>query len=525
MEFDPILIHEWLHRTAERLPEKTAIVFGDERWTYRMLDEASNHLAMHWLQSGMKRGDRVAIFLENSIAAVVCMYAAMKAGGVFSILDAAMKPPKLAQILSELGAYTLVIHANKATLLHDVLPLLQQKPLILWVGASSTRPEKTADASTMWEEAIRSHFRTGSGPRKSSIPRCLDVDLACLIYTSGSTGQPKGIMSTHHNVISACRSIIQYLGNHEGDVVLCVLPLSFDYGLYQILMCVMFGGTIILEKGFVYTHSILERIKTEGVTGFPIVPSIMAIILRLDDPAGYDLSNLRYVTNTGAALSEVHVRRFRSLFPSVAFFSMFGLSECKRVSYLPPGEIDRLLPSVGKAIPNSEVRLVDEQGREVLPGIVGELIVRGSNVMQGYWQDPDGSREVFRPGAYPSDRWLHSGDYFYSDPEGNLYFTGRRDDMIKCRGERISPREIESALLKTEGILEAAVKGVPDEIDGQAIAAFVVVSPESEPYGAGSTRAMQSNTRKHTRTSLYSLCRSSASKRSWKDRLEAVVPG
>jgi long-chain acyl-CoA synthetase len=149
------------------------------------------------------------------------------------------------------------------------------------------------------------------------------------------------------------------------------------------------------------------------------------------------------------------------------------------VSYLPPEEIDRLLPSVGTPMPNCEVLLVDEQGREVPPGSVGEMIVRGSNVMQGYWQDPEGSRKVFGSGPYPSDRWLHTGDYFYSDPEGNLYFTGRRDDMIKCRGERVSPREIESALLRVEGILEAAVRGVPDEIEGQMVAAFVVASPES----------------------------------------------
>jgi acyl-CoA synthetase (AMP-forming)/AMP-acid ligase II len=280
-------------------------------------------------------------------------------------------------------------------------------------------------------------------------------------------------------MVSACRSVIQYLGNTEDDVILSVLPLSFSYGLYQVLMCFVFGGTVILDPGFVYPHASLKRISQEKVTGFPIVPSILATILRLGDASAYGISRLRYMTNAGAALPEPLVRRFRSLFPNVAFYSMYGLTECKRVSYLPPEDLDRLCSSVGRAMPNCEVRLVDEEGREVQPGAVGELIVRGSNVMQGYWHDPEGSRDTFRPGAYHSDRWLRTGDMFTSDAEGNLYHAGRRDDMIKCRGERVSPREVEAALLRIGGILEAAVRGVPDEADGQAIAAFVVVSPGS----------------------------------------------
>jgi len=477
MEFDPVLVHDWLHRTAVRLPEKTALVCGDERWTFQMLDTASDRLSVHWRESGMKRGDRVAIFLDNSIETVVCMYAALKAGGVFVVLDPALKPPKLKTILGEIGAHTLVTHARKARIVRDVFPLLEARPSLLWVGGSTDDTRAISDDSANWETTFASLPFEGYSAGVPGYPPCLDVDLACLIYTSGSTGKPKGIMSTHHNVISACRSIIQYLGNSEEDRVLCALPLSFDYGLYQVLMCIMFGGTVILEPGFVYPHAILEKVGKEKVTGFPIVPSILAMMLRLKDLVKYDFRSLRYATNTGAALPDQHIRQFRSLFPDVSFFSMFGLTECKRVSYLPPGDIDRLAQSVGKAMPNCEVVLVDDQGREVPSGDVGEMVVRGSNVMQGYWQDPHGSGEVFRPGAYPSDRRLHTGDYFYLTNDGNLVFKGRKDDMIKCRGERISPREIEAVLLQLDGVLEAAVKGVPDEIDGQAVAAFVVASP------------------------------------------------
>ncbi len=479
MEFDPVLVHEWLRRTTARLPEKTAIVCGDQRWTYRMVDTASSQLALHWLSSGMRRGDRVAIFLENTIEAVVCMYAAMKAGGAFIVLEPGMKAPKLANILGEVEPCTLVSHAGKNDMVHEVLPKLTRRPSLLWVGMSEGSAVHGTASSESWEDVFDACPGADLGVRMSSFPRCVDVDLACLVYTSGSTGQPKGVMCSHHNMVSACRSVIQYLGNTEDDVILSVLPLSFSYGLYQVLMCFVFGGTVILEPGFVYPHASLKRISLEKVTGFPIVPSILSTILRLGDASAYGISRLRYMTNAGAALPEPLVRRFRSLFPNVAFYSMYGLTECKRVSYLPPEDLDRLCSSVGRAMPNCEVRLVDEEGREVQPGAVGELIVRGSNIMQGYWHDPEGSRDTFGPGAYHSDRWLRTGDMFTSDAEGNLYHAGRRDDMIKCRGERVSPREVEAALLQIGGILEAAVRGVPDEADGQAIAAFVVKSPGS----------------------------------------------
>ncbi|MHC4570406.1 MAG: class I adenylate-forming enzyme family protein, partial [Planctomycetota bacterium] len=312
------------------------------------------------------------------------------------------------------------------------------------------------------------------------MPRCIDVDLATLIYTSGSTGEPKGVMSTHHNMISAARSIVQYVGNVEDDIILDVLPLSFDYGLYQVIMAFMFGGTIVLEKSFLYLHTILERIAQEKVTGFPIVPTIVAMLLKLDDLTQYDFSSLRYMTNTGAALPVEHIRRLRSMFPHVTMISMFGLTECKRVCYLPPEELDRIPSSVGKAMPNCEVFVVDEDGNEVPPGKTGELIIRGSNVMQGYWKDPHITARTYRDGQYPSGRILYSGDYFKKDEQGYLYFLGRKDDMIKSKGERISAKEVENNISCMEGVAEVAVVGLPDEIFGQVIKACIVPAPNVE---------------------------------------------
>jgi len=238
----------------------------------------------------------------------------------------------------------------------------------------------------------------------------------------------------------------------------------------------MFGGTVVLEKSFLYIQPVLKRIAEERVTGFPVVPTVLAMILSRRDMGKYDFSSLRYVTNTGAALPVEHIRRLRALLPHVEIFSMFGLTECKRVCYLPPDQIDRRPDSVGKAMPNCEVWIEDESGRILGPGEVGELVIRGANVMRGYWNAPELTARVFRPGRHPGETVLHSGDQFRMDEEGYLYFMGRADEMIKCRGERVSPKEIENVLCAVPGVREAAVMGIADAIEGQGIAAFVVTS-------------------------------------------------
>jgi acyl-CoA synthetase (AMP-forming)/AMP-acid ligase II len=287
-------------------------------------------------------------------------------------------------------------------------------------------------------------------------------------------------MSTHHNMISAARSIIQYIGNEPDDILLDVLPLSFDYGLYQVIMAFMFGGTVVLERSFLYLHSVLQRIQEEKVTGFPIVPTIVAMLLKRQDFSQYDFSSLRYMTNTGAALPVDHIQRLRERLPQTTIYSMFGLTECKRVSYMPPDQLDQYPGSVGTAMPNCETRVVDEAGQEVPAGETGELFIRGANVMQGYWNDPDLTARAYHDGRYPADRILRSGDYFYQNEEGFLYFLGRKDEMIKSKGERISAKEIENTLHAMDEVAEAVVIGVPDEIYGQVIQAFIVCIPGSE---------------------------------------------
>jgi acyl-CoA synthetase (AMP-forming)/AMP-acid ligase II len=276
-------------------------------------------------------------------------------------------------------------------------------------------------------------------------------------------------------VVFAASSIIEYLGNVENDVVINVLPLSFDYGLYQLLMTFKFGGRLILESGFAYPAAILGQIEKEKVTGFPGVPTLFAMMIQLD-LAPFDLSTLRYITNTAASLPPSHIQEIRRKFPGATLYSMYGLTETKRTLYLPPRLLDSKPGSVGIAIPGTEVWIEDEAGNRLGHNETGELVVRGRHVMRGYWEAPEATAERYRTGALPAERVCHTGDLFRMDEDGCMYFIGRRDDIIKSRGEKVSPKEVENVLYSLRGVLEAAVIGVPDDILGQAVKAFVVLS-------------------------------------------------
>jgi acyl-CoA synthetase (AMP-forming)/AMP-acid ligase II len=281
-------------------------------------------------------------------------------------------------------------------------------------------------------------------------------------------------MCDHGNVAFVAGSIIEYLQNVESDVVLNVLPLSFSYGLYQVLMTFKFGGTLVLEQSFAYPVDTLRTIARERVTGFPGVPTIFATLVRMD-LASYDLSSIRYMTNAAAALPIAHIEGLRRRFPGVNFYSMYGLTETKRTLYLPPDLLETKPGSVGIPIPGTEVWLEDDAGERLGPGSVGELVVRGRHVMRGYWEAPEATAARFRPGPLPGERLCYTGDLFRMDDDGCLYFVSRKDDIIKSRGEKVAPREIENVLYRLPGVAEAVVLGVPDPNLGQAIKAVLVV--------------------------------------------------
>jgi acyl-CoA synthetase (AMP-forming)/AMP-acid ligase II len=282
-------------------------------------------------------------------------------------------------------------------------------------------------------------------------------------------------MLTHRNMLTAATSISTYLQMAEDDVILGVLPLAFDYGLYQLIMSTRVGARLVLERSFTFPAEVLKAMVDEGVTGFPGVPTIYAVLAELKNLKDYDFSKIRFVTNTAAALPVKHILVLRDLFPTARIYSMYGLTECKRCTYLPPEDIDRKPTSVGIAIPDTELWLVDDDGNKVGPNTVGQLVIRGATVMRGYWEKPEATAKKLKPGPLPGEMVLHTGDFCRLDDEGYLYFVGRMDDIIKSRGEKVAPKEVEHVLYNIAGVRDAAVIGVPDDILGQAVKAFVVL--------------------------------------------------
>jgi len=472
------LVQHFLEHSTARVPDKVALICDDRRLTYGDINTSADRLAAVLIRMGVKRQDRVAIFLDNSAESVISLFGILKAGAIFIMLSPTMKSKKLNTILNDSGATVLITQTSKTAIVTEAIKNTPALDHICWVGKAGRIPRKSFSHVKCheWEDIFSRPYERLSNPKMSVI----DLDVATLIYTSGSTGVPKGVVSAHYNVVAAARSIIHYLENKEDDIILNVLPLSFDYGLYQVLMAFFFGGTVVLEKSFAYPYKIIERLVQEKVTGFPMVPTMVAILLQMKDLGGFDFSALRYITNTAAALPVEHIKKMQRLLPHVRLYSMYGLTECKRVSYLPPDQLDQRPGSVGIPIPNAEVWVVDNEGREVEPEQVGELVVRGLNVMQGYWNDSEETARVFRPGRYPGETLLYTGDLFKKDEGGYLYFIARKDDLIKTKGERVSPKEIESVLYEIEGVAEAAVTGIPDEILGQAIRAFIVKNNNSD---------------------------------------------
>jgi len=409
---------------------------------------------------GVKRGDRVAAMLENGFDMVVALWGTLKSGAVFVPINTGVKADKLRFMLADSGA---AVCLAPALLRERVAEAIAGSPTpIIWAGGADD-----GTGPRLNDILARPH-------RKPAETGLIDQDLCLIIYTSGSTGSPKGVMMTHRSIRNNVWSISSYLGNRPEDVVLCVLPLSFDYGLFQVLTGARIGFTLVLEKSFAFPYDVLKRIAQHRVTGLPGVPTIFAKLLEFAPFDGLDLSSLRYLSNTAAALPAAHIAALRKALPQAAIFSMYGLTECTRVAYLDPAKLARKPASVGRAMPNSETWIVDERGRRCGPHEVGELVVRGTSLMRGYWKRPEATAQALRDGDLPGEKILYTGDLFWQDDEGDLYFVGRRDDVFKCRGEKVSPREVEACLYELDMVAEAAVTGVPHPTDGMAIRAHVV---------------------------------------------------
>ncbi|MDD2058085.1 acyl--CoA ligase [Pseudomonas sp. GD03860] len=470
MKASEVLLQDVLEARNGLHPDKAAIIYADETYTYAQLDEASARLAAGLQVNGLQRQKRVVLCLGNRVETVCAFWGVLKAGGV--VVNVGLETPAdgLDYIVRDAQASVLITTSEKmASLRPDTAQLAHLKLVVLLDG----------DAGSTHVQTFEGLLGQGAGvPLPSGN---LDLDLAAIIYTSGSTGMPKGVMLTHRNMLAALGSLHTYLGYNETDNVLCSLPLSFDYGLYQMIMAMSAGATLVLEKEFTWPIFLIKKIRQYQVTVIPFVPTMLVLLHEYARKREATFPDVRMVTNTGAALKAPHIAQMKALFPQAQIYSMYGLTECKRCTYLPPEDIDSKPGSVGIAIPNTELWLVDDEDMRIdEPHQVGQLVIRGATVMAGYWRNPAATALKLKPGRYPGESVLYTGDYCSLDEDGYLYFRGRMDQMIKSRGMKVSPSEVEGYLYAIEGVEAAAVVGVDHAAAGEGLWAFVTLAQDSQ---------------------------------------------
>lgn len=464
------LLREGMLANAALHPEKTALVIQGESFTYGRLADGALRVAAALVEHGVRRGERVAIYMDNTWPCVLATYGTLLAGAVFLLINPQTKQEKLRFVLEDSEAAILI---SDSRLENIFIPAVNRAPALraVFVTGDITRARQEIAARAEALTDILAH----APPLKEPV-FTIPNDLAALIYTSGSTGNPKGVMQTHQAMVFTAWSVIEYLRLSEDDRIMLFLPLSFDYGLYQLLITMKLGATLIVERSFTFPAVVYKRLVEQRATVFPGVPTIFSMLLETYERKAISFPDITRVTNTAAVLPVESIPSLKKIFPNALIFKMYGLTECKRVSYLEPELLESKPGSVGKAIPGTETFLLSPAGESVGPETPGILHVRGPHVMAGYWRQPELSGQMLKDGNLPGERILCTHDWFKYDKDGFLYFVGRSDDIIKTRGEKVSPVEIENVLHGISGIKEAVVIGVPDATLGQAIHAFVVVA-------------------------------------------------
>jgi acyl-CoA ligase (AMP-forming) (exosortase A-associated) len=382
-------------------------------------------------------------------------------------------------ILRDCGARILITSAERLASLQDVLADCPTLEVVILVGARGAVEQSVALRSYQ----VNAGWDLRSSPAPDPVPAGIDLDMAAILYTSGSTGGPKGVVLSHRNLIVGAESVSGYLGNTADDVILSVLPLSFDAGFSQLTTAFSVGAHLVLLN-YLLPAEVVRLCGQHAVTGLTCVPPLWIQIAGQDWP-DEARSSLRYFANTGGRMPKATLDRLRTVFPTARPYLMYGLTEAFRSTYLDPAQVDRRSDSIGKAIPNAEILVVRPDGTPCEPGEEGELVHRGALVAMGYWNDPQRTEERFRPVPVPGQRAglclpetaVWSGDLVVRDEEGFLYFVGRKDDMIKTSGYRVSPTEIEEVAYDTGLVRDAVALGVADPELGQRI--VVVVSPAS----------------------------------------------
>jgi acyl-CoA ligase (AMP-forming) (exosortase A-associated) len=484
MSHPEFTLHDLLRNSVERDPGKVAIVDGGSEYTYEDLDRQSNSLGAALQEAGVKKGDRVGVYLEKSWEAIVAMLAASRIGAAYVNINPLFKPPQVAY-------------------------LAQDCDIRVMIGDSTRLDE--LEAGTVPGTA----FYKGDPPRKEIAGRLTDlaevlrnedapaverevseVDLGTILYTSGSTGMPKGVATSQRNIVVGAQIVSTYLENTSEDRILSALPLNFDAGMSQFTTALRVGATLVLQRSRL-PGDLSRALRRHGITGVTGVPPLWSLLLRSAKAIQEEpLEDLRYIANTGGRIPQANLDELRRLLepPGTRIYLMYGLTEAFRSTYLPPDEIHRSSPEkgwcIGKAIPNTDIYVLNEDGRECAPGEVGELVHRGPTVAMGYWGNEEATRKAYRPNplAPPElldvERVVYSGDLAKRDEEGYLYLLGRNDAMIKSQGYRLSPEEVENLLIGSGLVHEACAFGVPDPEMGHLVMAVVSLRDGADDEGA-----------------------------------------
>jgi len=465
------LLHELVARNAARTPHAPALSHGLQTLLYSALQEETRSLASGLVTLGLERTERVGIYLEKRPEAVVAAFGAAAAGGVFVPMNPLLKAEQVAFIARDCNVRVLVTSPERLQLLLPVLPECPDlRHVVLTEGASAAAVTLSPGL------AVHAWGALLDGPAAGA-HRVIDTDLCAILYTSGSTGRPKGVVLSHRNMVAGAKSVASYLENRPSDVLLAALPLSFDAGFSQLTTAFHAGARVVLLN-YLMPKDVLKALEREKVTGLTAVPPLYIQLSQLDWPAAIG-ENLRYFANTGGRMPRETLQLLRQRVPRAKPFLMYGLTEAFRSTYLPPEQVDTRPDSIGRAIPNAEILVLREDGTECAPDEPGELVHRGALVGQGYWNDAEKTAERYKllpagiggrqAGLMLPEYAVFSGDTVRRDAEGYLYFVGRRDEMMKTSGYRVSPTEVEEVLYATRLVGECVAFGVDHATLGQAI--------------------------------------------------------
>ena len=464
-----MLVTDYLLRAVERNPDKPVLFHDTRIFTYSEIFSAAMGIASRLQEYRLEPGFRGAILNDDPFEYIAAYFGILLAGGVAVGLNTQTSDSSLAYVLNDCQVSVLFAASKFSRYLQAALPLVPSLQALV-VSGRKEQPSET----TPWQTQDFNDLRDSSHLAMHSLPYRSSCDFAQIIYTSGTTGKPKGVVLRHANLTANTASIVSYLDLQSTDRVIAVLPFFYSYGNSVLLTHIAVGGSLVVNQSFLYPNVILQQMVEYGVTGFSGVPSTFALLLNRSAIASFSFPALRYLTQAGAAMSPELARRLKAVFPAAKIYIMYGQTEASaRLAYLHPDDIERKPGSIGKGIPGVDLTLRDTMGQLVSVGETGEIVARGENLMAGYWNRPEETREVLR------SEGLWTGDLARSDEEGFLYIISRKNDMIKSGSHRIGPKEIEDVLAEHPAVHEVAVIGIPDEILDERIRACVVLRPSA----------------------------------------------